>query len=128
MSCHAFGWESSRCAPKLTWDDASRFLTDPHDVKLLTWGLKLSRKVRPPSSLLLPLTRSALTPTLSQVAETEPLKSMLVKPFRPDHPGFPVFPDTEKFTDEEIGEWIRGHAEVLYHPVRGSSAFSPPYF
>lgn len=36
--------------------------------------------------------------------------------------GWPIFPDVHKFSDEELGEWVRGHAETLYHPVR----LSPP--
>lgn len=52
-----------------------------------------------------------------QVAETEPLASLLVKPFQPDDPNFPAFADTKKFSDEELTEYLRGHVEVLYHPV-----------
>ncbi|ORY57716.1 hypothetical protein BCR35DRAFT_309616 [Leucosporidium creatinivorum] len=73
----------------------AQFFSDPHDVKLLTWGLKLCYKV----------------------ANTEPLASLLLGPFQPNHPSFPEFVDVVNWSDEKIEDYIRGHAEVLYHPI-----------
>lgn len=49
-----------------------------------------------------------------KIASTEPLASLLVKPY--NGPGFPPFPDAT--TDEGLAEWCRSHTETLYHPVR----------
>ncbi|KAM0787130.1 hypothetical protein ACM66B_006382 [Microbotryomycetes sp. NB124-2] len=81
----------------------AKFLSHEEDVKMLVYGTKLCQAI----------------------ANTPPLKSLLVKPFNPPNaPEWPTFPFTsltasqdQAFTDEELGEWVRRHAEVLYHPV-----------
>ncbi|KAK4056069.1 hypothetical protein OIO90_002800 [Microbotryomycetes sp. JL221] len=82
----------------------AQFLTHEEDVKMLSYGTKLCQAI----------------------AASQPLSSLLVKPFNPPNaPNWPAFPYTsvssndksQVFTDSELDEWVRRHAEVLYHPV-----------
>ncbi|KAK4047830.1 hypothetical protein OIV83_005173 [Microbotryomycetes sp. JL201] len=81
----------------------AQFLSHEQDVKMLMYGTKLCQAI----------------------AASAPLAKLLIKPFNPHNaPQWPTFPFTsitaakdQAFTDEELGEWVRRHAEVLYHPV-----------
>lgn len=77
-----------------------------------------SSALRSPKRSLWRPSEEQIWPHFSNIERVDFLhRCRLVGPFRTDHPDFPTFPDTERYSDEELAEWVRNHAEVLYHPV-----------
>lgn len=54
---------------------------------------------------------------MSQIAAAEPLASKLIEPYRTTDTRLASYPDPLNASDEVLAEWVRQHAEVLYHPV-----------
>ncbi|KAL8277768.1 hypothetical protein RQP46_009890 [Phenoliferia psychrophenolica] len=71
----------------------AKIFSHEDDVKAHIWGIKICQKI----------------------AKTEPLASLLVKPY--NGPGVPAFPDAATHSDAQLADWVRGQAETLYHPV-----------